>query len=96
VGYETRDVEAGQGHVYHVLGRDGRARAGLVEIDMKGIEPNWPPWVRVANVGRTAQQAREQGGSVLLQRENLAILLDPTGAGIGVQRHSAIDARSGS
>jgi hypothetical protein len=33
---------------------------------------------------------------VLLQREDLAILIDPTGAAIGVQRHSAIDARSGS
>jgi predicted enzyme related to lactoylglutathione lyase len=96
VGYETREVEAGPDHVYHVLGRDGRARAGLVEIDMKGIEPNWLPYVRVGNVGRTVERAREQGGSVLLQREDLAILIDPTGAAIGVQRHSAIDARSGS
>jgi predicted enzyme related to lactoylglutathione lyase len=96
VGYETREVEAGRDHVYHVLGRDGRARAGLVEIDMKGIEPNWLPYVRVANVGRTVERAREQGGRVLLQRKDLAILIDPTGAAIGVQRHSAIDARSGS
>ena len=96
VGYETREVEAGRDHVYHVLGRDGRARAGLVEIDMKGIEPNWLPYVRVANVGRTLERVREQGGTVLLQREDLGILIDPTGAAIGVQRHSAIDARSGS
>jgi predicted enzyme related to lactoylglutathione lyase len=96
VGYETRDVEAGPDHVYHVLGRDGRARAGLVEVDMQGIESNWLPYVRVANVGHTVERARGQGGYVLLQRKDLAILIDPTGAAIGVQRHSAMDARSGS
>jgi predicted enzyme related to lactoylglutathione lyase len=96
VGFEARDVEAGPEHVYHVLGRDGRARAGLVEVDMEGIEPNWLPWVRVANVGHTVKRVREQGGSVLLERKDLAILIDPTGAAIGVQRHGGIEARSGS
>jgi hypothetical protein len=47
---------------------------------MKGIEPNWLPYVRIANVGRTVERAREQGGSVLLQRKDLAILIDPTAA----------------
>lgn len=87
-GYEARDFRAGEGHVYHLLGRDGRARAGVVELEWKGIEPNWLPYVRVADVERTAQRATSAGGFVLLRQGDVAVLLDPSGAALGVQQLS--------
>ena len=93
VGFETRKVQVAEGARFYVLGRDGRARAGLVEIDLEGIEPNWLPYVRVASVRAAVQRAAAKGGRVLLERDDLAVLIDPTGAAIGVQRWSG---RSGS
>ncbi len=88
VGFESRAVKTGAGHRFYVLGRAGRARAGLVEIDLEGIEPNWLPYVRVASVAGVVQRARAGGGQVLLERKDMAVLIDPTGAAIGVQRWS--------
>ncbi len=88
VGFETRKVQVAEGARFYVLGRDGRARAGLVEIDLEGIEPNWLPYVRVASVRAAVQRAAAKGGRVLLERDDLAVLIDPTGAAIGVQRWS--------
>lgn len=93
IGYEARTHEVGREHRYEILGRDGLARAGLVVVDLEGIESNWLPYVRVADMARTLEQARSHGGSVLLERGDVAVLLDPAGAAIGVQRS---DERSGS
>jgi predicted enzyme related to lactoylglutathione lyase len=93
VGYQSRTAEVGAEHRYEILGRDGRARAGLVVIDLEGIDANWLPYVRVADVAGAAEQARQRGGTVLLERADLAVLIDPTGAAIGVQKW---DGRSGS
>lgn len=93
VDYEARAGAVGAQHRFEILGRDGVARAGLVVVDLEGIESNWLPYVRVTDVARTAERARSQGGIVLLERRDLAVLLDPTGAAIGVQSWNG---RSGS
>ncbi|MGI9590531.1 MAG: hypothetical protein ACR2P8_04115, partial [Myxococcota bacterium] len=65
----------------------------LVVVDLEGIDSNWLPYVRVADVAGTVRQARSQGAAVLLERPDVAVLVDPTGAAVGVQRW---DGRSGS
>ena len=62
-------------------------------LDLEGVEPNWLPYVRVASVEGVVQRARAGGGQIVLERRDLAVLIDPTGAAIGVQRWSG---RSGS
>ena len=86
IGYQARSHEVGRRHRFEILGRDGRARAGLVVVDLEGIDSSWLPYVRVADVAGTVRQARSQGATVLLERPDLAVLIDPTGAAVGVQR----------
>jgi predicted enzyme related to lactoylglutathione lyase len=93
LGYEARTLEVGREHRYEILGRDGVPRAGLVVVDLDGIESNWLPYVRVTSVAEAAERTRRSGGIVLLERRDVAVLIDPTGAAIGVQRW---EERSGS
>jgi predicted enzyme related to lactoylglutathione lyase len=86
LGYDSRTHKVGRDHRFEILGRDGHPRAGVIVVDLEGIEPNWLPYVRVENVPRTLEQARKGGGYVLLERRDLAVVVDPTGAAIGVQR----------
>lgn len=93
LGYDTRTHKVGRDHRYEILARDGHPRAGVIVVDLEGIESNWLPYVRVENVSRTLERARKGGGYVLLERGDLAVVVDPTGAAIGVQRWKG---RSGS
>jgi predicted enzyme related to lactoylglutathione lyase len=86
-GYEVKTVEAGEEHRYVVLKRDGRAVAGLVELDWEGLEDNWLPYFRVADVDQSIAIARDLGGSLVLKSGDVAVLADPTGAAFGIQAH---------
>jgi predicted enzyme related to lactoylglutathione lyase len=86
VGYEVRTVELGEGLVYTVVGRDGHARAGIVEVDWKNVEANWLPYVGVADLNATIGTAYSLGGRLLLRTGDIAILTDPTGGAFGVQQ----------
>jgi predicted enzyme related to lactoylglutathione lyase len=85
LGYEAKPVEAGEEHRYVVLKREGRAVAGLVELDWEGLEDNWLPYFRVADVDRSIETVRGLGGSLVLKSGNVAVLADPTGAAFGIQ-----------
>ena len=67
-----------------VLRLDGRDLAGLVNVPRAHAEPNWLPYVAVADLDATLRAAASRGGRVLTRRADAAILLDPTGAAIGV------------
>ena len=86
VGYRVQTVETGDDLVYRVVGRDGRARAGIVEVKWKNVEPNWLPYVGVADLNTTIRSAQTRGGKLLLRNGDIAILTDPTGGAIGVQQ----------
>ena len=49
------------------------------------LEDNWLPYVKVENIKATVSKARELGGNVILEKEDVALLVDPTGAVFGVQ-----------
>jgi predicted enzyme related to lactoylglutathione lyase len=84
-GYEVRKIEAGPDHTYKLFVRNRRPRAGVVEVKWDGVEPNWLPYIEVADVGETIRMAKSLGGELLLQVSDIAILTDPTGAAFGVQ-----------
>jgi predicted enzyme related to lactoylglutathione lyase len=86
VGYGVQTVEIEDDLTYRVVGRDGRARAGIVEVQWKNVEPNWLPYVGVADLNATIRSAYTHGGKLLLRNGDIAILTDPTGGAIGVQQ----------
>jgi len=84
-GYEVKQVEAGKGHRYDIFKRDGRAVAGLVELEWEGLEDNWLPYFKVTDVNRFIESAQNMGGRLILLSGNAAVLADPTGAAFGIQ-----------
>jgi predicted enzyme related to lactoylglutathione lyase len=78
---------------YHVLKRQ-RSRAGLLQIppEMEGVQPNWLPYVRVEDPTALAAKAVALGGKVLIEprpdvrKGTLAIVADPTGAALALQK----------
>lgn len=86
VEYQAEDVKEGR-HVFRILRREGHPRAGIVQMPLKDVEPNWLPYVRVDDVDHIVKQATSLGGNLILRVGDVAILTDPTGAAIGVQHH---------
>ncbi len=84
-GYQKEHIEVKNDHQYDVLKRDGRLRAGIVELRWEDLEDNWLPYFKVADVGQTIQSARQLGGRLIIKAEDVAVLSDPTGAVFGIQ-----------
>jgi len=85
--YDERPTEF-EHYRYVVLEQAGLPRAAIVEAPMKEVDPLWLPYVRVADPAGAVARAESLGGTVILQDEDAAILLDPRGAAFGVQRWS--------
>jgi len=81
-GYESEMVDL-DGQPYHVLKRGDVPRAG-VEQAPKEVHPLWLPYVRVEDAAAAAARAETLGARVVLQDDDTAIMVDPTGAAIGV------------
>ena len=92
-GYESSVADGATGVEYHVLKRQ-RSRAGLLQLppDLKGVEPNWLPYVRVEDPAALAAKAVTLGGKVLIEprdgvrKGTLAIVTDPRGAVLALQK----------
>jgi uncharacterized protein len=91
-GYES-SVASESAIEYHVLKRQ-RSRAGLLQIppDLQGVQPNWLPYVRVADPAALAAKAVSLGGKVVIEpraevrKGTLAVVTDPTGAALALQK----------
>ena len=83
--YQVKPVEATKEHQYDLFIRDKRAVAGLVALEWEGMEDNWLPYFKVADVDRSIESARNLGGKLILQSGKVAVLTDPTGAAFGIQ-----------
>ena len=84
-GYRAERVKVKKDHQYDVLKRNGRVRAGIVELQWNGLEDNWLPYFKVADIEPAIQKARQLGGKLILKTDDVAILTDPTGAAFGIQ-----------
>lgn len=91
-GYQSLRVPDADGEDYLVLGTDGRARATIVPLPWDSVEPNWIPYIPVANAANTVLQIIAAGGAVLLRTDasdgtvDVAIVMDPTGGVFGIQQ----------
>jgi len=93
VGYERDAHEKVAGKPYTVFRADGTPRAGLlVNPFPEEVTPLWLPYVRVANPAAVVAKVEGLGGQVLLKPDpehrkgTVAIIADPTGAEVAVQK----------
>ena len=84
-GYQTVSVESEGDPGSRLFKSNGRPRAGLVELKWDGVEANWLPYVKVRSLDDVLNRARDLGGRLAIRADNIAVILDPTGAAIGIQ-----------
>ena len=90
-GYGVELTTIADNNAYRVLMRDGTPRAGLNELPWPEVEPNWLPYIKVANAADVARRAEQLGGTVLIppmeriRNGSLGLVLDPTGAAFAIQ-----------
>jgi predicted enzyme related to lactoylglutathione lyase len=88
-GYDALQFPDSKGGERTVLGTDGKARATIVSLPWDEVEPNWIPYIPVANVAATMQRIVDAGGGVLMQSGGaaaVAIVMDPTGGVFAIQQ----------
>lgn len=90
VGYQVDDLDI-EGSSYRVLRTEGVARAGVVEAP-EAVDPQWLPYVRVADPALIAKRAKALGARIVFENEDAVVMIDPTGAPIGIQAWSEQDA----
>ncbi len=99
-GYELR-AEQVAGKTTNVFLRDSMPVAGMLQIPVKGVRPNWLPTVRVDDVAAMVSRAVELGARVIMapradvQKGTVAIIADPTGAALTLQEWNAPAAEMG-
>lgn len=90
----TPEAPSPQASGGYVVLRNGQPRAGLFALPAgtDSVRSHWLPYVRVADAAAAAAQASSLGGRVLLapspalRNGTLAIVADPSGAAIGLQK----------
>jgi hypothetical protein len=91
LGYKPRTVSVGEKD-YALLQQDSIPQAGLLQIPVQGVRPNWLPTIRVADVNLTVQRAVILGGRVIMapradvRSGTVAIIADPGGAALTLQQ----------
>ncbi len=96
-GYRALQSKAAGAASTVVLTSDGTARATIVAAPGDDIEPNWVPYVLVADGRATLSKARRHGGIVLATSDEVegdvgtfaAIIADPTGGVFAIQVEEA-------
>ena len=81
-GYQRESVDF-RDHAYKVLRDADDRRAGVVEAPPE-VNSLWLPYVRVKDAAAAAARAESLGARIVMQDDETAILVDPTGAAIGV------------
>lgn len=86
VGFRAEHIVVEKTHTYELLKKNGRTIAGIVTLQWEGMEDNWLPYFKVDDIDETIERARMLGGHLILQNDDVAILIDSTGAAFGIQR----------
>lgn len=101
VGYELESLAIPGNREYRILARDGRRRAGVIQLPWQEVTPNWLPYVKVDDPAAVAGRVEALGGRVLIAAQpeirngSVALLADPAGAAFAVQKWPADDERNG-
>ncbi|HSE80701.1 MAG TPA: VOC family protein [Gaiellaceae bacterium] len=97
VGWDSRDMDMGNDFVYTIFSSGGADRAGGMPIppQAEGNPPAWMTYLGTDDIDATAEKARSLGAMIMQQPWDvptvgrLAILVDPTGAVVGLFKPEA-------
>lgn len=65
---------------------NNQPKAGLAEVDWDDLEvATWLPYIGVTNLRKKVVEAIDLGGTLVAHTETAAVILDPSGAAIGLQ-----------
>ena len=87
-GLKLQTFKDKEGNEFDLLMAGNKARSAVVEIAFEKVTPIWLPYVRVSDIEATIERSSQLGGKLFYKYGDGAILLDPTGAAIGVQQVS--------
>jgi predicted enzyme related to lactoylglutathione lyase len=96
LGYEVTALGA-EDPSYQLLSRDGVPRAGIFENPFEDTRPAWVPYIRVENPSALLPKVEANGGRVIIQPSEklragtVALILDPSGAPIALQKWEPIE-----
>ena len=88
LGWQTREVDAGEFGMYTLFIEDGKDVAGMMNptADTPGADPYCHAYIAVEDIDDCAQRARELGGKVLVPVHEvpdvgrICVITDPLGA----------------
>ena len=93
VGWESRDMDMGNGIVYVLFSIGGADRAGCAPLPpgAEGMPPAWLTYLGVEDVDATVEKAKSLGSTMVFMEPTdvmtvgrLAVIADATGAGAGL------------
>jgi uncharacterized protein len=93
-GYRTEPLKKHPSSEYRVLWSSGEARAGVMQNPFEKTRSTWIPYVRVDDPAALAERVPGLGGRVVVAPRpdvrdgTLALVLDPSGAPIALQKWS--------
>jgi hypothetical protein len=96
-GYRAEPLKKNPSSEYRVLWSSGDARAGILQNPFEKTRSAWIPYVRVDDPAALAERVTELGGSVVIAPRpdvrdgTLALVLDPSGAPLALQKWSPQD-----
>lgn len=93
-GYRVEPLKKDPSAEYRVLWSSGEARAGVMKNPFENTRSVWIPYVRVEDPAALAERVPGLGGRVVLapsqelRDSTLALVLDPSGAPVALQKWS--------
>ena len=73
---------------YWVFTTGNKDRGGLIYVPRAQASPMWLPYVLVRDLDATIAKATDLGAKLAERQQNVAILIDPAGAAIGLAQHA--------
>jgi predicted enzyme related to lactoylglutathione lyase len=98
-GYDVFDLPSADGAEHVILSSDDYARAAIHTLPPNHRHPHWLNFIRVEDAVGTSAKAVELGGRVAVEPfvdrhgGKIAVIVDPTGAAVGVMEWSEADTK---
>lgn len=81
-GYDVTKPDEGEEH--YLFTKNSKVRAGLTPVAWDDLESTWLLFIGVANLRVNVIKAIELGATLIAYNERAAVILDPSGAAIGL------------